>query len=369
MPEFLRATIDVLLGIGLLFGGGELFVQGSVAMAMIFGIPQLVIGLTVVSLGTSAPELFVSLSSVLDGADTLAVSNAVGSNIFNVMVVLGASALALPLKVESRLVRRDVPLLIAISAAVWGMASTGQVTWQSGIALLLALVINTIWEIRTAREQPDDSEGAEPEIEANAGSSGWTIALLRLLAGIVILTIGSRVLVSGATSAATLLGVSEAVIGLTIVSAGTSMPELITSLVAALRGRTDLAIGNVVGSCLLNLMLVLGGGALAAAGRGLEVSPELIHDDLPIMLMTSLACLPIFWTRGCITRLEGGLLLGLYVLYIIDNVLPRTTLSSWSDEFRLVMLCLVIPVVMVVIITQALVYWKRTKGRPDHIAG
>ena len=133
MPDFLRATIDVLLGIGLLFGGGELFVQGSVAMAVIFGIPQLVIGLTVVSLGTSAPELFVSLSSiVLEGADNLAVSNAVGSNIFNVMVVLGASALVLPLKVESRLVRRDVPLLIAISAAVWGMASTGPGTHLAG---------------------------------------------------------------------------------------------------------------------------------------------------------------------------------------------------------------------------------------------
>ena len=369
MPDFLRATIDVLLGIGLLFGGGELFVQGSVAMAVIFGIPQLVIGLTVVSLGTSAPELFVSLSSVLEGADTLAVSNAVGSNIFNVMVVLGASALVLPLQVESRLVRRDVPLLIAISAAVWGMASTGLVTWQSGIALLLALVINTIWEIRTVREEPDDSEGAEPEIQSDAGRGGWTMAVLKLIAGIVILTIGSRVLVSGATSAATLLGVSEAVIGLTIVPAGTSMPELITSLVAALRGRTDLAIGNVVGSCLLNLMLVLGGGALAAAARGLEVSPELIQDDLPVMLLTSLACLPIFWTRGCISRLEGGLLLGLYALYVIDNVLPRTTLSSWSDEFRLVMLCVVLPVVMVVIITQAIFYWKKTKGRPDHIAG
>ena len=135
MPNFCRPR-SVLLGIGLLFGGGELFVQGSVAMAVIFGIPQLVIGLTVVSLGTSAPELFVSLSSVLQGADALAVSNVVGSNIFNVMVVLGGSALVLPLRVESRLVRRDVPL-IAISAAVWGMASAGWVTWQAGLALLL----------------------------------------------------------------------------------------------------------------------------------------------------------------------------------------------------------------------------------------
>ena len=361
MPPFLSAFLEVLVGIALLFGGGEIFVQGAVTLSLIFGIPQLVIGLTVVSLGTSAPELFVTLSSVSQGFDTLAVSNVVGSNIFNVMVVLGSSALVMPLRVESRLVRRDVPLLIAVSAAVWGMASAGRVTWQAGLALLLALVINSVWEIRTAREQPDDSGSAEPDIEENAASGGWILAVLRLIGGIGILTIGSRVLVSGATEAATYLGVSEAVIGLTIVSAGTSMPELITSLVAALRGRTDLAIGNVVGSCLLNLLLVLGGGALAAAGRGLDVSPELIQDDLPVMLLTSLACLPIFWTRGRISRLEGGLLLGLYMLYIVDNVLPRTTLASWSDEFRLLMLCLVLPVVMIVIMTQALVFW-RTKS-------
>jgi cation:H+ antiporter len=122
-----------------------------------------------------------------------------------------------------------------------------------------------------------------------------------------------------------------------------------------------LAIGNVVGSCLLNLMLVLGGTALVTGSQGLNVSPDLIHDDLPVMLLTSLACLPIFWTRGRISRLEGGLLLSLYVLYIVDNVLPRTNLSSWSDEFRLVMLCLVLPVVMITIITQAVVYWRTSR--------
>ena len=366
MPEFLQASLEVLIGIALLFGGGELFVQGAVALAVIFGIPQLVIGLTVVALGTSAPELFVSINSVLQGADALAVSNAVGSNIFNVMVVLGSSAVVLPLQVESRLVRRDVPLMIAISAAVWGMASAGRLTWQAGIALLLGLVINTIWEIRTAREEPDATEGAEPDIDADAASGGWQMAVLKLLAGIIVLTLGSRVLVSGATTAATLLGVSEAVIGLTIVSAGTSMPELITSLVAALRGRTDLAIGNVVGSCLLNLMMVLGGGALMAAGRGLDVSPELIGEDLPVMLLTSLACLPIFWTRGRISRLEGGLLLGLYALYITDNVLPRTQLAEWSDEYRLLLLCLVMPVVMILIITQTVIYWRTTRRSANH---
>lgn len=360
MPEFLRATIDVLLGIGLLFGGGELFVQGSVALALLFGIPQLVIGLTVVSLGTSAPELFVSLSSIFQGSDALAVTNAVGSNIFNVMVVLGVSALVVPLRVESRLVRRDIPLLIAISAAAWGMASAGRLTWQSGVALLLGLVINTIWEIRTSREQPDDSIHAEPKVKAKTSQGGWILAVIKLIAGIVVLTIGSRVLVSGAITGATLLGVSEAIIGLTIVAAGTSTPELITSVVAALRGRTDLAIGNAVGSCLLNITMVLGGGAVAAGGRGLSVSPDLVQDDFPVMLLTSLVCLPIFWTKGRISRVEGGLLLGLYLLYVTDNVLPRTAMANWTDEFRLVMLCLVIPSVMIIIVIQALVYWRRS---------
>jgi len=361
MPPFLLSALEVLVGIALLFGGGELFVQGAVTLALIFGIPQLVIGLTVVSLGTSAPEFFVSLGSVLQGSDALAVSNAVGSNIFNVMVVLGSSALVLPLKVESRLVRRDVPLLLAVSAAVWGMASTGRITWQSGVALLLALVINTIWEIRTAREEPEEMENAEPEIDAETADEGWVKASIRLLGGIVVLGFGAQLLVKGASAAALQLGVSEAVIGLTIVSAGTSMPELITSLVAALRGRTDLAIGNVVGSCLLNLLLVLGGGAIAAGARGLQVSPELISDDIPVMLLTCLACFPIFWTKGSISRLEGGLLVGLYCVYLVDNVLPRTQLASWSDEFRLVVLCLVLPAVMVIITTQALIYWRQLK--------
>ncbi|MEB3158441.1 MAG: calcium/sodium antiporter [Synechococcus sp.] len=359
MPPFVLSALEVLVGIGLLFGGGELFVQGSVTLALILGIPQLVIGLTVVALGTSAPEFFVSLGSVLQGADALAVSNVVGSNIFNVMVVLGSSALVLPLKVESRLVRRDVPLLLAVSAAVWGMASTGRVTWQSGAALLLALVINTIWEIRTAREEPEGMENAEPDIDAETADEGWLKATVRLVGGIVVLVFGSQLLVKGATAAALQLGVNQAVIGLTIVAAGTSMPELVTSLVAALRGRTDLAIGNVVGSCLLNLLLVLGGGALAAGARGLQVGPELINDDLPVMLLTCLACFPIFWTKGVISRLEGGLLVGLYCVYLTDNVLPETGLASWSDAFRLVVLCLVLPVVMVIIASQALMYWRQ----------
>ena len=207
------------------------------------GTPQIVIGLTVVSLGTSAPELFVSLISTFQGGDYIAVSNIVGSNIFNVLVVLGLSALVVPLRVKSRLVKRDVPLLLGVSVAVWGMASGGRLTWQAGLALLVGTAINLIWEMRTAGENPDEADDIDENDRATPA-----VAAAKLAGGLVLLVLGSQVLVKGATAAAIGLGVTQTVIGLTIVSAGTSMPELVTSLVAAYRGKADLAIGNVVGT-------------------------------------------------------------------------------------------------------------------------
>ncbi len=362
MPTYIISILEIVTGIAFLFGGGELFVQGSVGLALILGIPQLVIGLTVVSLGTSAPELFVSLSSVFRGSDALALSNVIGSNIFNVLVVLGSSALVLPLKVESRLVRRDVPLLIAVSTAVWGIASGGKVTWQAGIALLTALVINTVWEIRTVREEPQGIKDAEPEINPEMDSKGILKASIYLIVGIIVLHVGSNILVKGASLSASILGVSEAIIGLTIVSAGTSMPELITSLVAAIRGRTDLAIGNVVGSSLLNQLLVLGFAAIASSKSALEVDPILIQRDLPLMVLTTLACMPIFWSNGRISRIEGGILLGLYILYLIDQILP-ITLPYFQDEFRLIIITIILPVVIIAISYQTIVYWFKRRRK------
>ncbi len=367
MPPFLISILEVLTGIILLFGGGELFVQGSVSLALILGIPQLVIGLTVVSLGTSSPELFVSIGSVLKGSDALAVSNVIGSNIFNIMVVLGISALVLPLKVQSRLVRRDVPLLLAISAAVWGMASSGLLTWQAGIALLIALTINTLWEIRTVREAPEETKDAEPDINAEYASRGWVRAISHLFSGILILSLGSNLLVTGASSAASFLGVSEAVIGLTIVSAGTSMPELITSLVAALKGRTDLAIGNVVGSNLLNQLLVLGSSAVVSGSRGLQVDQLLIQRDIPVMLVATLALYPIFWSNGRINRTEGAVLVGLYFFYLIDQILPKT-LPTWQDEFRLIVFCFVIPSAIIIITYQTIKYSIYIKEQKNNLS-
>ena len=341
--NFLPSALEILLGIVLLFGGGELFVAGSSALALLLGIPQIVIGLTVVSLGTSAPELFVSLISTFQDGDAIAVSNVVGSNIFNLMVVLGLSALVVPLRVKSRLVRRDVPLLLGVSMAVWGMASGGRLTWQAGLALLVGTAINLIWEMRTA------SEYSEEEGDFDEGDRATpAVAAAKLAGGLVLLVLGSQVLVKGATAAAIGLGVTQTVIGLTIVSAGTSMPELVTSLVAAYRGKADLAIGNVVGSNLLNQLLILGVCGVFS-GEGLLVDPVVISRDLPLMVLTTLALLPILWTRGVVTRLEGGILVSLYVLYLAEQVLSET-LTTAQDEFRFVVLVVVLPLVLVFLV-------------------
>ncbi|MDM7951635.1 MAG: calcium/sodium antiporter [Cyanobium sp. CZS 25K] len=355
MPT-LPSSVEIILGILVLFGGGELFVAGSVALSLLLGIPQLVIGLTVVSLGTSAPELFVSLISTLQGDSDLAVSNVVGSNIFNILVVLGASAAIVPLRVKSRLVRRDVPLLLGISMAVWGMASGGRLTWQAGVALLFAMVANVVWEMRSASE-----DSADEEEDLENGRASPPVAALKLAAGLALLVLGSQLLVKGATTAAVALGVSQTVIGLTIVAAGTSMPELVTSLVAAYRGRADLAIGNVVGSNLLNQVLILGLCAVVSGGRGLPVDPVMISRDLPIMVATTLACLPIFWTNGSISRLEGWLLLGLYGLYLVEQVLSATAGGEIMDNaYRFVVLVAVLPLVMVFLVWQVL-RWKQQR--------
>ncbi len=359
MSSLLLSILELVAGILLLFSGGELFIQGSVALALILGIPQLVIGLTIVSLGTSAPELFVSVNSSLTGSDTLALSNIVGSNIFNVMVVLGGSALLRPLRVESRLVRRDIPLLLGVSTAVWGMASSALITWQFGIALIVALIINTTWEIRTAREEPQRTQEAEPEINIEKDSTSLLNATIKLVGGIFLLTFGSRLLIEGASTIATLLGVSEAIIGLTIVSLGTSLPELMTSLVAAIRGQTDLAIGNVIGSCLLNQLLVLGSCSFFSGGNGLDVDPLLITKDIPIMVFTTLACMPIFWTKGIISRGEGGVLLGLYLLYLADKIIPLT-LPALHSVFQEVVF-LAITLSTIIIIYKTLIYWLRLR--------
>ncbi len=322
MNEFFFPITEIILGVILLFSGGEFFIQGAINLSLILGIPQIVIGLTVVSLGTSSPELLVSLSSIFKGSDSLAASNVIGSNIFNVLVVLGISSLIMPLKVKSRIVRRDVPLLMAISCAVWAMSSTGLLTLQAGIFLIFCLVLNTIWEINTINEKDEDTKDAEPEIEEFNGNYKRKLnVVLKLVLGIFLLSFGSNILVNGSQKLAILLGVNEIVIGLTIVATGTSLPELVTSIIAAFKGKTDLAIGNVIGSNLLNQLLILGSCSVFSGFEGLVIEQSLIKVDLPFMVLTTFACLPIFWSKGKITRIEGFILLNLYIFYVLDKIL------------------------------------------------
>ena len=353
MP-FLPSLLEIVVGILLLFGGGEFFVAGSVALSLRLGIPQIVIGLTLVSLGTSAPELFVSLISTVQENDGIAITNIVGSNIFNVLVVLGLSSVVMPLRVKSRLVRRDVPLLLAISLAVWGMAAGGRLYWQAGLALLAGLLINLIWEWRTASENPDEGDDFDMD-----GRSTMPVALGKLAAGLVLLVFGSQILVRGAEAAAALLQIPETVVGITIVAAGTSMPELVTSVVAAYRGKADIAIGNVVGSNIINQLLILGLCA-TFSGEGLLAEPILINRDLPIMIATTLACLPIFWTGGVIKRREGLLLVGFYVLYLADQLLEVTGGGGPLFNFRAAILVVALPLVMV-FLTWEVLSWRRAR--------
>ncbi len=333
MSEYLYSIVEIFIGILLLFIGGEFFIQGSVALSLILGIPQIVIGLTVVALGTSSPELLVSLNSVFKGSDSLAASNVVGSNIFNILVVLGISALITPLRVKSRIVRRDVPLLIAISCAVWAMSSTGVLTWQAGIFLLFSLLLNTAWEINSINEKDDDIKTAEPEINDFSLSKNLINTIAKLIFGIILLGFGANILVSGSQELARILGIKETIIGLTIVATGTSLPELVTSIVAAFKGKTDLAIGNVIGSNLLNQLLILGSCTIFSGLKGLTINNDLINTDIPIMVLTTFACMPIFWTQGKITRLEGFLLLNIYTLYVLDKILLLSKFN-FLLEFR-----------------------------------
>tara|TARA_Y100001933_G_scaffold195042_1_gene195239 strand:+ start:370 stop:1446 length:1077 start_codon:yes stop_codon:yes gene_type:complete len=336
MSQYIFSIVEIITGIFLLFIGGEFFIQGSVALSLILGIPQIVIGLTVVALGTSSPELLVSLNSILKGSDSLAASNVVGSNIFNILVVLGISSLITPLKVKSRIVRRDVPLLIAISCSVWAMSSTGLLTWQAGIFLLFCLLLNTIWEINTISEKDDDIKNAEPDINDFLLNKNLIYTISKLAFGLILLSIGANILVGGSQELARTLGITETIIGLTIVATGTSLPELVTSIVAAFKGRTDLAIGNVIGSNLLNQLLILGSCSIFSGVRGLTINIDLIRTDIPIMVLTTFACLPIFWTKGKITRKEGFILLNIYFFYVLDKILLLSKFI-YMMEFRVSM--------------------------------
>lgn len=318
---------QIVLGFALLVGGGEVLVRGAVALASAFKISPLVIGLTVVAFGTSAPELGVSLQAAAAGNVDVAIGNVVGSNITNILLILGASALVTPLIVSSQLIRTDVPLMICASLCLWGVAADGTLDRWEGAAMFGLLVVYIVYCIRKSRSEHADVV-SEFDLEYAQEVSGFreiTQQLGLVLAGMVLLAIGSNLLVDGAVQIATSLGVSQLVIGLTVIAIGTSLPEGVTSIVASFRGQREIAVGNVVGSNLFNILCVLGLTAMVSP-KPVTVSSAALSFDIPVMVAVTVICLPIFLTGSVIRRWEGGVFLVYYIVYTTFICLAATGL-------------------------------------------
>lgn len=358
--------IYFVLGLVLLIVGAEALVRGASRLAIAARISPLVVGLTVVAFGTSAPELAVSLHSSLVGQAEIAVGNVVGSNIANVLLILGLSALVMPLVVSKQLVRQDVPLMIGASVLLWLFALDGTINrWEGGV-LFAGILFYTYFSIWQSRRSNADDQADEPLAEDDPATGdamgGRTrkrdllVQVLWMVGGLLLLVLGSRWMVDSATIFARALGVSEFIVGLTVVALGTSLPEVATSLIASLRGERDLAVGNVVGSNLFNLLAVVGAAGLAAPA-GILVSSTAIGVDMPIMIAVAVACLPIFFTGHEIARWEGALFLGYYVAYMIFLVLSATG-NTFLPAFEDGMMMVAIPVTVVSLLIFTMRSWR-----------
>jgi cation:H+ antiporter len=297
-------------GLVMLYAGGVLLVMGASGLAVRAGVSSLAIGLTVVAMGTSAPELVVSVDAALSGASDIAIGNIVGSNIANIGLILGLAALLHPMAVKKKVIRLDAPILIVVSLALIGVLADGQVTRLEGGLLLLGLVGYTVFTFWETRREPDPT-GIESASKPSETPPAIPANLFRVLGGLLLLVGGGHYLVTSAVSLAGLLGLSQGVIGLTIVAVGTSLPELSTSLVASIRGQGDMAIGNVIGSNIYNILGILGvTSVLHPPGSG-----GITSLDLGVLLAFTVVSALLLTTRLRLERVEGALLLGGFLLY------------------------------------------------------
>jgi cation:H+ antiporter len=311
--DLLTLTLFIL-GFGILITGAEVLVRGASRLAIIAGITPLVVGLTVVAYGTSAPELAVSVQASYAGQPDIAIGNVVGSNISNVLLVLGISAAVAPLAVSQQLVRWDIPIMIGLSILVFIIGLDGKLNRWDGLILFSGAVVYTAMAVRQSRQEilqlASTLVESPPESKLKGGWQRIALQFVYISVGLALLVMGARWLVNGAVILAKLFNVNELVIGLTIVAVGTSLPEIATSIVAALRGDRDIAVGNVVGSNIFNILLVLGLSSIVAPD-GLNVAPPVLAFDIPVMIAVALACLPIMFSGYRIARWEGFLFLGL----------------------------------------------------------
>ena len=321
----LENIIFVLVGLLGLFFGGDWLVTGASRLARYFGVSALIVGLTVVAFGTSAPELLVSMDAALRGSSDLAVGNIVGSNISNIGLILGMTALVFPVAVRASLIRREIPLMVGATLlttllAFWGAS----IDRLDGVILFIGLIAFNIYMIVLTRRESKTDAFQEEEEEYEESDEKTILPEYRLrevgrvLLGLFVLVIGARLTVDGAVSIARTIGVSEIAIGVTLVAVGTSLPELATSLVASFRKQNDIAIGNIVGSNIFNLLMILG---LTAIVRPIPISDRVLDFDILVMLAFSFALIPITFTARQISRLEAVLMLGGYIAFSFVAIL------------------------------------------------
>ena len=359
-----QTFIVLIVGLAFLTLGAEWLVRGASSVATRFGIAPIVIGLTVVAFGTSAPEFAVSVQGALTGNSDVAIGNVVGSNTFNILFVLGMSAVIGSLTIEQRIIKRDIPILLAISVVIYGLVWNELVGRIEGVVLFIGIVVYTLWLLRGARKAESarvtsEYEEAVQQVEGETVTRPLYFQIGLVVVGLALLIQGSRFLVSSATTIAEAFGVSDLVIGLTVVAVGTSLPELATSVMAAIRGQRDIAVGNVVGSNIFNLLAVLGASA-AVSSSGISVSRELIRLDYPVMLAATLVLIPICWNGFAIKRWEGVLLASFYVAYVAFLVMDAGD-STAPELFRTMML-IVIPIVMLTFTATGIQGWRKYRA-------
>ena len=354
----LISVIELLSGLFLLIAGAELMVRAAVRLAARLHVRPLIIGLTIVALGSSAPQMAVSLQAVQAHTPDIAVSSVIGSSIFNILVTLGLSALIIPLRVSRQLVRLDIPLMIGASLLVFVLAWNEELGRFDGILLLGALALYLGLLLRQSRHsaRPHSDQPHDPQ-------APWFTSLLMIVGGLGMLVFAGHLLLGAAVVVATDLGFSERVIGLTVVAVGTSLPELATSLIAALRGQRDIAVGNVIGANLFNLLGVLGLTALIAP-TPLSVSPNALDFDLPVMLGVAALCLPVFYSGYRVTRAEGLLLLCLYLAYGL-HVVSFTTGMPLAGKLERLMLFYVLPTLLAFLFFTSVRAWRRQHHKRD----
>ncbi|MEO1229608.1 MAG: calcium/sodium antiporter [Myxococcota bacterium] len=346
--QVLYVTFQLVLGVVLLTVGANVFVDGASGLARRLSVPPMVIGLTVVALGTSAPEIGVNVVAAFSGQPGLAVGNVVGSNILNIFIVLGISAMVAPLVVHASIIRLDVAVMVGSAAVLWIFAADGRVSSLEAALFVLALAVYSTTQVMLARRtriarDPDDDLPPERPLYLQLGA---------ILLGSGMLVFGSDALVAGATTVALGLGIPDRIIGLTVVAIGTSLPELAASLTATLKGERDLAVGNVLGSNIYNVLAVVGLTGLIARG-GIEVSAEALAVDFPVMLGASLACVPIFFVGNHIARWEGTSFVFYYLLYLLYLVL------STMDASAAPLLARWSPVIVGAVILASTAQWAR----------